>query len=91
MAHFHDLKARGIHVNEALARNRAFHNPHISAKLVEWTGIDEYGSHHARGMRPKDVADEFVRQHGSPSALAEAQRRDIEERRRQRTRIDFTR
>lgn len=91
LAHFHDLKARGIHVNGALARNRAFHNPHISAKLVEWTGIDEYGSHHARGMRPKDVADEFVRQHGSPSALAEAQRRDIEERRRQRTRIDFTR
>ena len=91
LARFHDLKARGIHVNGALARNRAFHNPHIGAKLVEWTGIDEYGSHHARGTRPKDVADEFVRLHGSPSALAQAQRRDVEERRRQRTRIDFTR
>lgn len=91
LARFHDLKARGTHVNGALARNRAFHNPHIGAKLVEWTGIDEYGSHHARGMRPKDVADEFVRLHGSPSALAQAQRRDAEERRRQRTRIDFTR
>lgn len=91
LARFHDLKARGTHVNGALARNRAFHNPHIGAKLVEWTGIDEYGSHHARGMRPKDVADEFVRLHGSPSALAQAQRRDVEERRRQRTRIDFTR
>lgn len=91
LARFHDLKARGTHVNGALARNRAFHNPHIGAKLVEWTGIDEYGSHHARGTRPKDVADEFVRLHGSPSALAQAQRRDAEERRRQRTRIDFTR
>ena len=91
LARFHDLKARGTHVNGALARNRAFHNPHIGAKLVEWTGIDEYGSHHARGTRPKDVADEFVRLHGSPSALAQAQRRDVEERRRQRTRIDFTR
>ena len=91
LARFHDLKARGTHVNGALARNRAFHNPHIGAKLVEWTGIDEYGSHHARGMRPKDVADQFVRLHGSPSALAQAQRRDAEERRRQRTRIDFTR
>ena len=91
LARFHDLKARGTHVNGALARNRAFHNPHIGAKLVEWTGIDEYGSHHARGTRPKDVADEFVRLHGSPSALAQAQRRDGEERRRQRTRIDFTR
>lgn len=91
LARLHDLKARGTHVNGALARNRAFHNPHIGAKLVEWTGIDEYGSHHARGTRPKDVADEFVRLHGSPSALAQAQRRDVEERRRQRTRIDFTR
>ena len=91
LARFHDLKTRGTHVNGALARNRAFHNPHIGAKLVEWTGIDEYGSHHARGTRPKDVADEFVRLHGSPSALAQAQRRDVEERRRQRTRIDFTR
>ena len=91
LARFHDLKARGTHVNGALARNRAFHNPHIGAKLVEWTGIDEYGSHHAHGTRPKDVADEFVRLHGSPSALAQAQRRDVEERRRQRTRIDFTR
>lgn len=91
LARFHDLKARGTHVNGALARNRAFHNPHIGAKLVEWSGIDEYGSHHARGTRPKDVADEFVRLHGSPSALAQAQRRDAEERRRQRTRIDFTR
>lgn len=91
LARFHDLKARGTHVNGALARNRAFHNPHIGAKLVEWTGIDEYGSHHARGTRPKDVVDEFVRLHGSPSALAQAQRRDAEERRRQRTRIDFTR
>lgn len=91
LARFHVLKARGTHVNGALARNRAFHNPHIGAKLVEWTGIDEYGSHHARGTRPKDVADEFVRLHGSPSALAQAQRRDVEERRRQRTRIDFTR
>ena len=42
LARFHDLKARGTHVNGALARNRAFHNPHIGAKLVEWTGIDEY-------------------------------------------------
>lgn len=91
LAHFHDLKARGLHVNAALARNRAFHNPHIYAKLVEWTSVDEYGSQHARGTRPRDVADDFLRQHGSPPALAEAQMQDIEERRRKRTHIDFTR
>lgn len=91
LAHFHDLKARGTHVNAALARNRAFHNPHIYAKLVEWTGVDEYGSHHARGTRPQDVADEFLRRHSSPAVLAEAHMRNVEEHRRKRTHIDFTR
>lgn len=44
LAHFHTLKAQGMHFNASLSRNRAFRNPHIYAKLVDWVAVDETAS-----------------------------------------------
>ncbi|PKI84764.1 hypothetical protein MVES1_000991 [Malassezia vespertilionis] len=65
LATFHTLKQQGTHFNATLAKNRAFHNPHIYEKLVKWAELDEHGSNYvaiakARGdappWDPKDVA-----------------------------------
>ena len=75
LARFHELKKRGTHFNESLARNRAFHNPRIYATLVEWAGIDEYGSNYepiarAAGVLPSwNVTDPEARRDGNPRAL----------------------
>ncbi|WFD19591.1 hypothetical protein MCAP1_001825 [Malassezia caprae] len=67
LARFHELKAQGTHFNAALTRNRAFHNPSIHAKLVEWASLDEYGSNYsaiaaAQGVDPSwDAANAEVR------------------------------
>ena len=75
LARFHELKAPGTHFNEALMRNRAFHNPRIHAKLVEWASLDEHGSNYsaiaaAQGTAPSwDAADAELLRHGTASAL----------------------
>lgn len=75
LAHFHELKQKGKHFNATLARNRAFHNPHIYTKLVEWAELDEHASNYvpiarAQGEVPSwDVTDPDVLQHGKASKL----------------------
>lgn len=75
LARFYELKAQGTHFNAALTRNRAFHNPHIHAKLVEWASLDEYGSNYsaiaaAKGVTPSwDAANTEVLRHGTASVL----------------------
>ncbi|KAI7905102.1 HCNGP-like protein-domain-containing protein [Cokeromyces recurvatus] len=44
IAHFLSLKASGHHLNKHLQHNKSFRNPRIYAKLVEFTGVDEFGS-----------------------------------------------
>ncbi|KAI8979671.1 HCNGP-like protein-domain-containing protein [Mycotypha africana] len=44
IAHFLSLKASGHRLNHHLQRNKAFHNPRIYTKLVEFTEVDEIGS-----------------------------------------------
>ncbi|GAA99239.1 uncharacterized protein L969DRAFT_93701 [Mixia osmundae IAM 14324] len=77
LATFHELKSTGIHFNDTLVRNKAFRNPHILSKLVDFLNIDEKTSNF-----PKSVWDA---QHGLPpeasaSRIAEAQKRRAEER-----------
>jgi hypothetical protein len=41
-----------MYFNDSLARNKAFRNPHILSKLVEYVDVDEKGSNF-----PRDVWD----------------------------------
>ncbi|KAI9276517.1 HCNGP-like protein-domain-containing protein [Sporodiniella umbellata] len=50
IAHFLSLKASGHRLNNHLAHSKAFRNPRIYAKLVEFTNVDELGSN----MDPKE-------------------------------------
>ncbi|KAM0787520.1 hypothetical protein ACM66B_003591 [Microbotryomycetes sp. NB124-2] len=71
LANFHNLsQTRGLHFNDSLLRSKAFRNPRIHAKLVEFVDVDETGTNW-----PKEIWD--CRNIGSfPTAasLAEAQR-----------------
>lgn len=75
LARFHELKAAGTHIHTSLAKSRAFHNPHMYAKLVEYAGLDEWGSQYvamaeARHEPPSwDVHDAQVRKDGSARGL----------------------
>lgn len=76
VAHFLSLRESGHKLNEHLQRNKAFRNPRIYAKLVEFIELDEVGSNF-----PKEEFDP----HGFPheayiDGLMEAQQRVMEER-----------
>ncbi|RIA80607.1 HCNGP-like protein [Glomus cerebriforme] len=89
IVHFHLLKERGVHFNKNLLKNKAFRNPHIYNKLVEFVELDEIGSNFDRevydpyGFPPEAFADQ----------LAEVQKRIAEERaiaqQQQRSQIHF--
>ncbi|KAF8317661.1 HCNGP-domain-containing protein [Clavulina sp. PMI_390] len=42
--HFKSLKEQGKHFNDSLMSNKAFRNPHIYAKLVEFVDVNEMGT-----------------------------------------------
>lgn len=44
------MKSKGILFNENLLKNKAFRNPHIYNKLVEFVELDEIGSNFDRGV-----------------------------------------
>lgn len=44
IAHFLSLRAQGNRLNDHLQRNKAFRNPRIYTKLVEFAEVDEMGS-----------------------------------------------
>ncbi|RIB18151.1 HCNGP-like protein [Gigaspora rosea] len=48
IVHFHSLSKKGVHFNENLLKNKAFRNPHIYNKLVEFVELDEIGSNFDR-------------------------------------------
>jgi len=52
--HFQSLKLQGKHFNDSLMSNKAFRNPHIYAKLVEFVEVDEMGTRF-----PKHLWDPF--------------------------------
>jgi hypothetical protein len=41
---FYELRQKGVRFNDSLLKNKAFRNPHIYAKLVEFVELDEIGS-----------------------------------------------
>jgi hypothetical protein len=42
--HWTLLQASGTHYNDTLFNNRAFKNPHIMSKLIDFLGLDQYGT-----------------------------------------------
>ena len=38
------LKSQGVTFNERLVQNRAFHNPNIAVKMLEFVGVNEHGT-----------------------------------------------
>lgn len=51
LANFHALRlSRGLHFNDSLHASKAFRNPRIYAKLVEFVDVDETGTNWARGV-----------------------------------------
>jgi hypothetical protein len=55
VAQFTELKRQGRHFNDTLMRNKAFRNPHIYSKLVEFVDIEETGTNF-----PKSIWDPFA-------------------------------
>ncbi|KAG8980104.1 hypothetical protein FRB90_007823, partial [Tulasnella sp. 427] len=51
---FHLLKRQGKHFNDTLMQNKAFRNPHIYAKLVDFVSVDETSTNF-----PKDIWNPF--------------------------------
>jgi hypothetical protein len=89
LARFHTMKdEQDTHFNESLMRTRAFHNPHIYAKLVEWLDIDESASAYQHMCKDVDVdaiwtATQASRKHllqeGDAERLDDLQRRTQKE------------
>lgn len=67
---FYLLKRQGKHFNDTLMQNKAFRNPHIYAKLVEFVSVDETATNF-----PKDLWDPFdVREEWYAEAIAAEQK-----------------
>jgi len=74
LAKFHDLKRKGKHFNDTLMSNKAFRNPHIYEKLVNFVDVDEKGTNFASVIwDPFDYRPEW-----KTEALAEEQKRRSE-------------
>ncbi|TDL16143.1 hypothetical protein BD410DRAFT_645503 [Rickenella mellea] len=72
LAQFHTLKrdpSAPRHFNDSLMANRAFRNPHLYAKLVEFVAVDESATNFPKDMwDPSAVQDEwFADRIGKPS------------------------
>jgi len=87
---FRALKRQGKHFNDSLMANKAFRNPHIYEKLVEFVDVNEKGTNF-----PKDVWDPLdVPPDWYADRIAEAQKRRSEQQeaiqaRGKRSQIDF--
>ncbi|KAG2222555.1 hypothetical protein INT45_002686 [Circinella minor] len=85
-AHFLSLRASGHRLNDHLQRNKAFRNPRIYAKLVEFIDLDETGSNFPKeefdphGFAKEDYIDgilEQQRKHAEEKVQAQQNRTNI--------------
>lgn len=54
-----ELKEQGVSFNERLIHNRAFHNPNIAVKMLEFVGVNEHGTNFpGRVYDPNDFSVE---------------------------------
>ncbi|KAI7850558.1 HCNGP-like protein-domain-containing protein [Circinella umbellata] len=85
-AHFLSLRASGHRLNDHLQRNKAFRNPRIYAKLVEFIDLDETGSNFPKeefdphGFAKEDYIDGILEQqkkHAEEKIQAQQNRTNI--------------
>ncbi|KAG8784095.1 hypothetical protein FRC20_004572 [Serendipita sp. 405] len=87
---FADLKEQGKHFNESLMTNKAFKNPHLYAKLVEFVNVEESTTNY-----PSHIWDPFqVRKEWFSDTIADTQKQKYEQTQAsqvsgKRTKIDF--
>ncbi|CEG75775.1 hypothetical protein RMATCC62417_10767 [Rhizopus microsporus] len=84
IAHFLSLKASGHRLNDHLAHNKAFRNPRIYAKLVEFIEVDEIGSN----FDPADFDPHGFNKSFYIDGILDTQRRLAEEKSK-RTSVQF--
>ncbi|KAI8150384.1 HCNGP-like protein-domain-containing protein [Fennellomyces sp. T-0311] len=85
IVHFLQLRASGHKLNEHLQRNKAFRNPRIYAKLVEFIDLDETGSNFDKSQFdpqfPKEAYIDGIleqqRKYAEEKALAQQNRTNI--------------
>lgn len=88
---FYELKTQGKHFNDSLMSNKAFRNPHLYTKLVEFVDVDEKSTNFPRNLwDPQDVQQDWYAE-----SIADAQKIKYEQLQAaqapgKRTRIDFT-
>ncbi|GAA5959638.1 hypothetical protein JCM3765_007226 [Sporobolomyces pararoseus] len=71
LANFNSLRqSRGLHFNDSLSSSKAFRNPRIYTKLVEFMDVDETGNCWDKSVwNPKDIGRD-----GTASRIAELQK-----------------
>ncbi|KAH8549690.1 HCNGP-like protein-domain-containing protein [Umbelopsis sp. PMI_123] len=73
ISHFLSLRESGTRFNEHLQQSKAFRNPHIYEKLVEFVELDEYSSNFPKDrFDPHDLGADI-------DSLLEAQKKAAEE------------
>lgn len=91
---WYELRREGVNFNERLMRNREFHNPNIGVKMLEFIGVNEWGTNFPPEVYdpsdfPLEADYEAIGKDGPPlkssllSCVAQAQRAKWEEEARQ--------
>ncbi|KAF8328175.1 HCNGP-like protein-domain-containing protein [Cantharellus anzutake] len=87
---FRSLKVQGKHFNDNLMSNKAFRNPHIYQKLVEFVGIDEKGTQFPRDLwDPHEVRDEWFAESLASQQKARSQQIESAQKLKSRAHIEF--
>ncbi|KAF7798477.1 hypothetical protein EIP86_009698 [Pleurotus ostreatoroseus] len=94
LAQFHALKrdpARPKHFNDSLMANRAFRNPHLYAKLVEFVDVDERATNFPRDVwDPLDVRGEWHADRIAEHQKARSEQQSAAQVQGKRTHLEFT-
>ncbi|KAI0720845.1 HCNGP-like protein-domain-containing protein [Cerioporus squamosus] len=78
------------HFNDSLMANRAFRNPHLYAKLVEFVDVDERTTNFPKDMwDPLDVKEEWYADRIAEAQKAKAEATSTAQQPNKRARIDF--
>ncbi|KAH8108624.1 HCNGP-domain-containing protein, partial [Phellopilus nigrolimitatus] len=94
LAKFHELKCdpdSPRHFNDSLMANRAFRNPHLYAKLVEFVDVNERATNFPEEIwNPTDVKEEWYAEHIAEQQKKREEKQAVAQTAGKRARIDFT-
>lgn len=91
--HFLELKKKGVHFNEKLAKSSALKNPALMQKLMDFSGIDEAGQYSTtlskESWDPNGFPDYAFKEELVKSQKEILKRKEDEKARGQREAVDF--